>query len=86
MHTEQEGKPHSPIATEALHVPLTDVQSRAQELSLQKPQPGPVCAEHIRISSCELPCWCWELNQGVLKEQPVLSVAEPALQPRDIGF
>jgi hypothetical protein len=83
LHTEQEGKPHSPIATEALHMPLTAVQRGTQELSLRKPQPGPVCAEHITISSCELPCGCWELNPGLLKVQPVLSAAEPDLQPRD---
>ena len=29
----------------------------------------------------ELPCGCWELNPGPLKEQPVLLTAEPSLQP-----
>ena len=31
--------------------------------------------------SCELPCGCWELNLGPLKEQLVLLTAEPSLQP-----
>jgi hypothetical protein len=30
--------------------------------------------------SCELPCWCWELNIGPLEEQPVLLITEPSLQ------
>jgi hypothetical protein len=30
--------------------------------------------------SCELPCGSWELNQGGLKEQPVLLTTEPSLQ------
>ena len=30
--------------------------------------------------SCELPCGCWESNPHSLKEQPVLSTAEPPLQ------
>jgi hypothetical protein len=29
------------------------------------------------IDSCELPCGCWELNPGPLKEQPVLVSTEP---------
>ncbi|KAL6040407.1 hypothetical protein STEG23_015188 [Scotinomys teguina] len=33
------------------------------------------------IDSCELPCGCWELNPGCLKEQPVLLAIEPSLQP-----
>ena len=31
--------------------------------------------------SCELPCWYWELNSGLLEEQPVLLTAEPSLRP-----
>ena len=31
--------------------------------------------------SCKLPSGCWELNPGPLEEQPVLSTAEPPLQP-----
>ena len=31
--------------------------------------------------SCELPCGCWEGNQGPLEEQPVLLTCEPFLQP-----
>jgi hypothetical protein len=34
------------------------------------------------IDNCELPCGCWELNPGPLEEQPVLSTAEPSLQPQ----
>jgi hypothetical protein len=30
---------------------------------------------------CELPCGCWDLNSGPLKEQSVLLTAEPSLQP-----
>ena len=30
--------------------------------------------------SCELPCWCWELNLGPLEEQPGLLIAELPLQ------
>ena len=32
-------------------------------------------------NSCELPCGCWDLNLGLLEEQPVLLTAEPSLQP-----
>ena len=31
--------------------------------------------------SCELPCGCWELNLGLLEEEPVLLTAEPSRQP-----
>ena len=31
---------------------------------------------------CELPHGCWELNSGPLREQPVLLITEPSLQPR----
>jgi hypothetical protein len=30
---------------------------------------------------CEPPCGFWELNLGLLEEQPVLLTAEPSLQP-----
>jgi hypothetical protein len=30
---------------------------------------------------CELPCGCWELNPGPLKEQPVLLTVEPSISP-----
>jgi hypothetical protein len=41
----------------------------------------------IRVTdSCELPCGCWELNLCPLKEQPVLSIAEPTLQPWNKAF
>jgi hypothetical protein len=36
------------------------------------------------IYGCEPPCGCWELNSGPLEEQPVLSAAEPPLQPATI--
>jgi hypothetical protein len=26
---------------------------------------------------CELPCGCWELNQGPVEDHPVLLTAEP---------
>ena len=26
----------------------------------------------LNTDSCEMPCGCWELNSGPLKEQPVL--------------
>jgi len=32
------------------------------------------------IDSCELPCGCWDLNLGLLEEQPALLTAEPSLQ------
>ena len=35
---------------------------------------------------CEPPCGCWELNAGLLEEQPVLLSAEPSLQPRKINL
>lgn len=47
---------------------------------------------YVRVSdpgitdNCELPCRCWELNPGPLKEQPVLSIAEPSLQPPNDYF
>lgn len=47
--TQQRRKPHSLITMEALHLPLTAVQRGAQELSLQKPQPSSMCAEHIGL-------------------------------------
>ena len=33
------------------------------------------------IDGCELPCGCWDLNPGLLEEQPVLLTSEPTLQP-----
>jgi hypothetical protein len=36
--------------------------------------------------SCELPCWCWELNLDPLEEQPVLLTTEPSLQPPPCFF
>jgi hypothetical protein len=31
---------------------------------------------------CELPRQCWELNQGPLEKEPVLSTYEPSLKPQ----
>jgi hypothetical protein len=31
------------------------------------------------------PCGCWELNSGLLEEQPVLLITEPSLQPAVFG-
>jgi hypothetical protein len=36
--------------------------------------------------SCELPCGCWELNLGLLEEQPVHLTIEPSLQPNYTFF
>jgi len=36
------------------------------------------------IGSCELPCGCWELNQGPLVEQPVLLTTEPSVQSQPL--
>jgi hypothetical protein len=33
------------------------------------------------IHDYELPYGCWELNSGLLEEQPVLFTSEPSLQP-----
>ena len=30
------------------------------------------------IDGCELPCGCWDLNSGLLEEQPVLLTTEPS--------
>jgi hypothetical protein len=32
------------------------------------------------VDNCELPCGCWELNPGVLQEQPVFLTTESSLQ------
>jgi hypothetical protein len=34
---------------------------------------------------CEPPRGSWELNSGPLKEQPVLLITEPSLQPKESG-
>ena len=36
--------------------------------------------EELDTDSCELPCGCWESNQGPLEEQPSLVTTEPPLQ------
>ena len=33
----------------------------------------------LGTDSCELPCGCWELNLGLLKEQPGLLTTESSL-------
>ncbi|XP_076403139.1 uncharacterized protein LOC143267692 [Peromyscus maniculatus bairdii] len=38
-------------------------------------------ASGLITDGCEPPCGSWELNSGPLEEQPVLSTAEPSLQP-----
>ena len=38
------------------------------------------------IFGCKLPCRCWELNQGPLKEQQMSWTAEPSAQPLDFFF
>lgn len=40
------------------------------------PVPGAGATE-----GCGLPCGCWELNPGLLQEQPVLITALPSLHP-----
>ena len=42
----------------------------------------PVCQKKASVPSrggCEPPCGCWDLNSGLLEEQPVLLTAEPPL-------
>lgn len=38
-------------------------------------------APDLITDDCELPCCCWEVNSGPLKEQPGLLTSEPYLQP-----
>lgn len=38
------------------------------------------------MNGCELPCRCWELNQGPLEEQKVLLTTKPSLQPWSVAF
>ena len=40
----------------------------------------------VVTNSCELPCWCWELNSGPLGRQPVFLTTEPLLQPQNRFF
>ena len=39
-------------------------------------------ASYLIVDDCKLPCGCWKLNWGPLKEQPILLTAEPSLQPQ----
>lgn len=34
------------------------------------------------VHTGELPCGCWELDLGVVQEQPVFLIAEPSLWPQ----
>lgn len=38
------------------------------------------------VSSCELPCGYWQLNQGLLESHPVLLTAEPSPSPYFLTF
>jgi hypothetical protein len=38
------------------------------------------------VDSCEMPCGCWELNLGSLKEQPMLLTVEPSFQHPFINY
>jgi hypothetical protein len=38
-------------------------------------------ATDLITDGCEPPCVCWLLNSEPLKEQPVLLISEPFLQP-----
>lgn len=40
----------------------------------------------VKIDRCELLCGCWGLNQGLLEEQPVLSITEPSLYPWQVSL
>jgi hypothetical protein len=53
-----------------------------------------VCA-YVKVSgppwagvtdNCDPTCGCWELNQGLLEEQPMLLTTEPTLQPNLFFF
>jgi hypothetical protein len=46
---------------------------------LQRPEDCVKSLETGVTDRCELPIFCWELNQGTLKEQPVLLTAKTAL-------
>jgi hypothetical protein len=50
--------------------------------NLKSPENGIGSPETRIIDSCELPCGYWELNPGLLEEQPVLLTAETSLQPK----
>jgi hypothetical protein len=43
-------------------------------------------APDLIIDGYEPPCGCWELNSGPLKEQTVLLISEPSLQPLCFSF
>ena len=38
------------------------------------------------MKDCDLLWMCWDQNLGPLREQPVLGITEPLLQPRKLSF
>ena len=46
---------------------------------LQRPEEGDRSPGTRVMDSCEIPCGCWELNPGLLEEQPVLLTFELSL-------
>lgn len=52
--------------------------------SLQRPIEGVRSAEVV--DSSELAFGCWELNPDPLKDQPLLTMAEPFLLPKQLLF
>ena len=46
----------------------------------QRPEEGIGSPGTEVTDNCKPPCGCWELNSGLLEDQPVLSTAEPSLQ------
>ena len=51
---------------------------RRSEEAVSSPRTG-------ATESCELPCGCWELDSRPPKEQSVLSVTDPPLQPLSVS-
>jgi hypothetical protein len=47
---------------------------------LLRPEENVGASETEVIDDCELPCGCWELNLGLLEEQPVLLSTESSPQ------
>ena len=39
-------------------------------------------APDLITDGCEPACSCWELNSGLLEDQPFLLTTEPSLQPK----
>lgn len=53
---------------------------------LQRPEKGVESPGTGVIVGCEPPLGCWELNLGLLEEQPVLLIAEPSPAPNRMFF